>query len=100
MDRKRFQFSLSSLLVLTTACAVLLSLVKTFPNAAAGLAAFSLWFGLNWAGPFLFFLGSLLVYHSELFFPDETRIARVCAPLAGILCIIAGIALIAWARGL
>ena len=55
MDRTRYQFSLFSLLVLTTVCAVLMSLAKTFPAAAlwvAGLALMTL-------GPLLFFLGSL-----------------------------------------
>ena len=93
MDRKRFQFSLGSLLVLTTAWAVLLSLVKTFPRASAGVAAFGLWFGLLSAPPFLLFLGSLLVYHSELFIPRGTRLVRVYALLAGILCIVSGIVL-------
>ena len=34
MGGKPYQFSLFSLLTLTTACAVLLSLVKTFPRAS------------------------------------------------------------------
>ena len=36
MDRKRYQFSLDSPFVLTTACAVLMSLVKTFPKRISG----------------------------------------------------------------
>jgi hypothetical protein len=89
MDRRRYQFSLGSLLVLTTVCAVLLSLVKTFPRASTVVASL----GLMSVGPLLFFLGAILVYHSELFFPDATRWIRVFAFLAGLLCIITGIAL-------
>ena len=55
-DRTRFQFSLQSLFILTTACAVLLSFAKTFPNAAIRVAEV----GLMSIGPLLFFLGSLL----------------------------------------
>ena len=87
MGEKPFQYSLFSLFVLTTACAVLLSLVKTFPNASASVAAV----GLMVAGPLLFFSGSLLIYHSELFFRNRTRFVRVFAPLAGFLCILLGV---------
>jgi hypothetical protein len=89
MDRKPFQFSIFSLLVLTTVCAVLLSFVKTFPNASARVAAFV----LIMAEPWLFGLGSLLVLHPTLFFPDGPRFARIYARLAGLLCIITGILL-------
>jgi len=90
MDRKPFQFSLLSLLILTTVWAVLLSFVKTFPNAAAHIAQFVLLL----AEPWLFGLGSLLVLHAALFFPDRTRIIRVYARLAGLLCIITGFGLL------
>lgn len=89
MDRKPFQYSLSGLFILTTACAVLMSIVKTFPNASAHLAGL----GLMLAGPLLFFLGSLLVFHGEVFFRHSKRFARVYAPLIGLLCIIAGVIL-------
>ena len=87
VDRTRYQFSLYSLLVLTTACAVLLSLVKTFPNASVRVAEF----GLMLAGPLLFFLGSILIFHGEIFFRHSKRFAHVYAPLIGLLCIIAGL---------
>ena len=90
MDRTRFQFSLSSLLALTMACAVLLSFVKTFPDALARVAEI----GLMLAGPLLFFLGSLLVFHGEVFFRHSKRFAHVYAPLIGLVCIITGVALI------
>jgi len=91
MDKRPFQYSLYSLLVLTTACAVLMSLVKTFPNASILVAAF----GLLLAGPLLFFLGTILVFHPQLFFHHRTRYVRVYAPLAGLLCIAVGLVLIA-----
>ena len=87
MDRKRYQFSLASLLLLTTACAVLLSLAKTFPEASAVVATFA----LKVAGLLLFFWVSLMIYYSELFFPGGTRFLRVYVPLAGLFCIIAGL---------
>jgi hypothetical protein len=90
MDRTRYQFSLFSLLVLTTACAVMCSLVKTFPRASVCVAEI----GLMLAGPLLFFLGSLLVFHGEIFFRHSKRFAHVYAPLIGLLCILAGVALI------
>ena len=89
MGEKPYQFSLFSLFTLTTACAVLLSLVKTFPSASVCVAEI----GLMPAGPLLFFLGSLLVFHGEVFFRHSKRFAHVYAPLIGLVCIIAGVAL-------
>jgi hypothetical protein len=87
MDKRPFQFSLGSLLLLTTACAVLMSLAKTFPNAAIRVVEI----GLMSIGPLLFFLGSLLVFHGEIFFSHSKRFVRVYAPLVGLLCIIGGL---------
>ncbi len=87
MDRRPFQYSLASLLLLTTACAVLMSLAKTFPRASVAAAVL----GLMLVAPLLFFLGSLLIYHSDIFFRKRTLLSRVYAPLAGLLCIIAGL---------
>jgi len=86
MDRKRFQFSLFGLLAFTTACSVLLSLVKTFPNEAARAPKSCIVF----AWPWLFVLGIALAFDPTLFFPDRTRIVHVYARLAGLLCIITG----------
>ena len=86
-DRRPFQYSLASLLLLTTACAVLMSLAKTFPNAAIRVVEV----GLMSIGPLLFFLGSLLVFHGEIFFRHSKRFARVYAPLIGLVCIIGGL---------
>ena len=81
MDRTRFQFSLFSLLALMTACAVLLSLVKTFPNASARC--------LIYCGPALFLLASLLVFRSERFLPRNPQVVWVYALLLGFLYMIA-----------
>jgi len=86
MDRKRFQFSLFSLLAFTTACSVVLSLVKTFPNEAARAPQVCMM--LAW--PWLFVWGFFLTFHPTVFFPDKTRIVRVYARLAGPLCLITG----------
>jgi len=90
MERKPFQYSLLSLLLLTTAWAALLSFVKTFPNAAAHVAQF----GILLAWPWLFVLGIILALAPTLFFPDKTRVVRVYARLAGLLCIITGFGLL------
>jgi hypothetical protein len=84
MDRTRYQFSLYSLLALTTACSVLLSFAKTFPEASLSIVGF----GLMAIGPLLFFLGSLLIFHGEIFFRHSKRFAHVYAPLLGLVCIV------------
>ena len=63
MGEKPYQFSLFSLLTLTTALTHA-QLVNTFPRASICVAEI----GLMLAGPLLFFLGSLLVFHGEVFF--------------------------------
>ncbi len=81
MDRKPFQYSLSGLFILTTACAVLLSFAKTFPNAAVRC--------LILCGPLLLILGSLLVFRSERFLPQQPRFVWVCVLLLGFFYMIA-----------
>ncbi len=87
MSSKPFQYSLASLLLLITACAVLLSFVKTFPEASLRITEL----GLMAIGPLLFFVGGLLVFHGEIFFRRSRRFARVYSPLIGLACIIAGL---------
>ena len=81
MDRMRFQFSLYSLFVLTTACAVLLSLVKTFSNAAVAEVSLTLIVSV------LFIVGNGLILHSILF-PDREGFGRSRSLCVGILFVI------------
>ena len=90
MERNPYQYSLSSLLVLTTVCAVLLSFWKTFPRASA----FVVHGILILAGPLLLGFGSFSLYCSDLFFGDRLRFRRIWGPVVGLLCMTAGIALI------
>ena len=92
MDRRPFQYSLFSLLVLTTACAVVLSFVKTFPNAALRVAEVT----LMSVGPLLFFLGNLFVFHGEIFFRHSKRFARVYAPLVGFVALSLACCCVPW----
>ena len=84
MERKPFQYSLFSLLALTTICAVVLSFGKTFPNAAlqAGVMAIGL---------LLMTTGDLLSFDPPRFLRNSPRLIRLCTYGVGLLFIACGL---------
>jgi hypothetical protein len=91
VDRKRFQFSLASLLVVMTACAVLLSVAKMFPLAAAVVSKII----LLAAGPVICAAGVTILFGAEGSNPEEVRFQSNGWILVGLLCLLGGVAIIA-----
>jgi hypothetical protein len=85
VNRKRFQFSLASLLIVVTGCALLSSMVKTFPITR---------FVLLFAGPALIWLGVIIACFPEAFMFSDVRFGPVLGALAGFLLFVAGVILL------